>query len=64
MKSTGGGKKLLFFLNYYLVKLFFFFFFLKAQTSLVRQSFQWDWFKYDSRYPLNAYVQIEHLNSL
>lgn len=41
-----------------------FFFFLKAQTSLVKQSFQWDWFKYDSRYPLNAYVQIEHLNSL
>lgn len=49
------------FFNYYLEKLFFF---LKAQTSLVKQSFQWDWFKHDSRYPLNAYVQIEHLNSL
>lgn len=61
MKSTGGRKKKIFFLkNYYLVKVFF----LKAQTSLVKQSFQWDWFKYDSRYPFNAYVQIEHLNSL
>lgn len=63
MKSTEKIKQKSLFFKLLFSKTFFFFF-LKAQTSLVKQSFQWDWFKYDSRYPLNAYVQIEHLNSL